>query len=133
MGITRIRTRGAPACLLLLGGAAPLCAGDLTLHLEGSGAWSRAVVQYACDAHGGELGLPAGPFKVEYLNGHGNSLAIVPVAGESLIFAGVWSASGARYAARGLVWWDAAGRTAIFESETPAGRAPATCRRIRAQ
>lgn len=129
----RTAARGALCCLLWLCCASQLAADDLTLHFAGAGAWTRTVVEYQCDARGVELGLPSGAFKVQYLNGNGNSLAIVPVSGQALIFANVWSASGARYAARAFIWWDAAGRTTLFESESPAAGAPANCRRTQAQ
>jgi membrane-bound inhibitor of C-type lysozyme len=73
---------------------------DVTLHLKGSQPMSRSTVQYECDAEGAKMGLPAGAFSVEYLNGAGNSLAILPVNGTSLVFANIVSGSGARYAAR---------------------------------
>lgn len=123
--------RNAWPAMLLLAGAAPLVAEDLTLHLPGSGSWTRAVVEYQCDAQAAHLGLPAGPFTVEYVNGADNSLAIVPVSGKPRIFVNVWSASGARYVAGEFLWWDAAGRITLFQSETPAGRVQATCRRTR--
>ncbi len=89
------------------------------------------MVEYQCDAAGEQLGLPAGPFTVEYVNGAGNSLALVPVSGKARIFVNVWSASGARYVAGEFLWWDATGRTTLLQSETPAKRMQATCRRIR--
>ncbi|HTX23800.1 MAG TPA: MliC family protein [Steroidobacteraceae bacterium] len=107
--------------------AAPVLANDLTLHLRGAGSWTRTVVEYRCDAMGARLGLPAAAFSVEYINGVGNSLAVVPVSGSELIFVNVWSGSGARYVAREYVWWDAAGRTTTFRSESLAGGAQATC------
>ncbi|MGB6934478.1 MAG: MliC family protein, partial [Acidobacteriaceae bacterium] len=81
---------------------------DVTLHLKGSQAMSRSTAQYECDAQGAKMGLPSGPFSVEYLNGAGNSLAILPVNGESIVFANIFSGSGARYAAKQYIWWDAA-------------------------
>jgi membrane-bound inhibitor of C-type lysozyme len=67
---------------------------DLTIHLKGSQPVSRKTVQYQCDAQGAKMGLPAGAFPVEYINGAGNSLAIVPIGGNSLIFANVISGFG---------------------------------------
>jgi membrane-bound inhibitor of C-type lysozyme len=51
------------------------------------------------------LGLPAKPFTVDYLNGNGNSLAVLPINGQPLIFVGVISGSGGRYAAGRYIWW----------------------------
>jgi membrane-bound inhibitor of C-type lysozyme len=88
------------------------------------------LLQYQCDAQGAAMGLPAGAFPVEYINGGGNSLAIVPVHGGSLIFANVSSGSGARYAAQDFIWWDAAGRTTSFSSDSISGKARSECHRV---
>ena len=103
---------------------------DVTLHLKGSQAMSRSTVRYECDAEGAKMGLPAGIFSVEYLNGAGNSLAILPVNGASLVFANIVSASGARYAAKQFIWWDAAGRSVSFSSDSLAGKMRCECHRI---
>ena len=81
----------------------------MTIHLSGSQPVSRKTVQYQCDAKGAAIGLPAAAFPVEYINGGGNSLAVVPIHGNSLIFANVTSGSGARYAAGQYIWWEAGG------------------------
>jgi membrane-bound inhibitor of C-type lysozyme len=103
---------------------------DLTLHLSAAGAFTRTLVHYKCDAVGVQLGLPSGTFSVEYINASGNSLAILPVSGSSLVFVSVLSASGARYAAQRYVWWEAAGRSISFSAETPAGTLRSTCERV---
>ena len=77
------------------------------------------------------MGLPAGVFSVEYLNGAGNSLAIVPIGGQSVIFANVVSGSGARYAAREYIWWDAGGRGVSFSSDSIAGNVSSECHRVK--
>lgn len=102
---------------------------DVTLHLRGSQAVSRSTAQYQCDAEGAKMGLPAGTFSVEYLNGAGNSLAILPVNGESIVFANILSGSGARYAAKQYIWWDAAGRSVSFSSDSLAGKMRSECHR----
>jgi membrane-bound inhibitor of C-type lysozyme len=103
---------------------------DLTLHLNGSEPISRKTVRYQCDAQGSKMGLPADVFSVEYVNGAGNSLAIVPVGGHSLIFANVMSGSGARYAALQYIWWDAGGRGVTFSSDSIAGNLTSECHRV---
>jgi membrane-bound inhibitor of C-type lysozyme len=103
---------------------------DLTIHLNGSQPITRNTVKVQCDAQGSKMGLPSGIFSVEYLNGAGNSLAIVPVGGESLIFANIFAGSGARYAAKEFVWWDAAGRGITFSSDSLAGKMSSTCHRV---
>jgi membrane-bound inhibitor of C-type lysozyme len=105
-------------------------ASDLTIHLNGTEAISRNTVKYQCDVQGSKMGLPAEVFSVEYLNGAGNSLAIVPVGGHSLIFANVMSGSGARYAALQYIWWDAGGRGVTFSADSIAGNLTSTCHRV---
>ena len=105
-------------------------ASDITIHLNGSEPISRKTVKYQCDAQGSKAGLPAEVFSVEYMNGAGNSLAIVPVGGHSLIFANVVSGSGARYAATQYIWWDAGGRGVTFTSDSIAGNLTSECHRV---
>jgi membrane-bound inhibitor of C-type lysozyme len=114
----------------MLAPAAPALATDLTLHLNSNQPVKRQTVQYQCDAQGAAMGLPAGTFAVEYINGGGNSLAILPVHGGSLIFANVFSGSGARYAAAEYIWWDAAGRSTSFSSDSLAGKMRSECHRV---
>jgi membrane-bound inhibitor of C-type lysozyme len=120
----------------LIGAGCLLCssalagASDLTIHLNGSQTISRKTVRYQCDAQGTKMGLPAEVFSVEYINGAGNSLAIVPVSGNSMIFANVISGSGARYAAGEFIWWDAAGRGTTFSSDSLAGKMSSECHRV---
>ena len=103
---------------------------ELTLHLNGTQAISRQTINYQCDAQGAAMGLPAAVFPVEYINGAGNSLAIVPVHGMSMIFANVSAGSGARYAASDFIWWDAAGRSTTFSSDSLAGKMSSVCHRV---
>jgi membrane-bound inhibitor of C-type lysozyme len=106
---------------------------ELTIHLNGSQPITRQTIQYQCDAKGAAMGLPATGFSVEYVNGGGNSLAIVPVHGVSMIFANVSSGSGARYAASDYIWWDAAGRSTSFSSDSLAGKMQSFCHRVNAK
>jgi membrane-bound inhibitor of C-type lysozyme len=108
-------------------------AADLTISLTGGGAITRRAVKFQCDEHAGELGLPTGPFTVEYLNGAGNMLAVVPIGGRSLIFSNVISGSGARYAANRYIWWDAGSRGVHLYSDSPAGKAQTSCHSLRAE
>lgn len=119
--------------IAILFASAFAAATDVTIHLKGSRAISRSTVQYQCDAQGAKMGLPAGTFSVEYLNGAGNSLAILPVGGTSLIFANIFSGSGARYAAKQYIWWDAAGRSVSFSSDSLAGKMRSECHRVQSR
>jgi membrane-bound inhibitor of C-type lysozyme len=103
---------------------------DLSIHLKGSGPLTRVTAQYQCDSQGVKMGLPTGAFSVEYLNGAGNSLAVLPIHGNSLVFANVTSGSGARYAAGEYIWWDAAGRSISLSSDSIAGKMRSECRLV---
>jgi membrane-bound inhibitor of C-type lysozyme len=92
-------------------------AADLTIHLPDDASISHKSVRYQCDAHAAKLGLPSDAFPVEYINGGGNSLAVVPIAGKPMIFVTVLSGSGARYAAQQYIWWEAHGTVTV--SSTP--------------
>ena len=102
---------------------------ELTIHLNGSQPVTPTAVKYQCDVHGVTMGLPAGVFSVQYLNGAGNSLVVVPVGGSSLIFANVVAGSGARYAAGQYIWWEAGGGV-TFSSDSIAGKMSSTCHRV---
>jgi len=125
----------ATSRLVLIGVSVIACgayagATDLTIHLNGSQPVSRNKVKVQCDAQGVKMGLPAGVFSVEYLNGAGNSLAVVPVGGSSLVFANIVSGSGARYAAKEFIWWDAGGRGITLSSDSLAGKMSSACHRV---
>jgi membrane-bound inhibitor of C-type lysozyme len=106
-------------------------ASDLTIHMANSSSYTHKVGKYQCDSTGVELGLPPGPFTVEYINGGGNSLAVLPIANHSLIFAGVVSGSGARYAAQQYIWWEAAGRSISLTSDSLDGKKQAFCQPVK--
>jgi membrane-bound inhibitor of C-type lysozyme len=116
----------------LVCGAAVAGATDLTIHLKGTQPLTRKTVQYQCDAQGAAMGLPATAFPVEYINGAGNSLVVVPVHEASLIFANVSSGSGARYAAGQYIWWEAGGAV-TFYSDSLAGKTQSSCHRAGAK
>jgi membrane-bound inhibitor of C-type lysozyme len=106
-------------------------ASDLTIHLQGSGTIARKTMKYQCDAQGAKMGLPAGVFSVEYLNGAGNHMAVVLVKGNSMVFVTVPSGSGAKYAAAEFTWWEAGGRGTTFSSDFPGPKASAECHEVK--
>ncbi len=118
---------------IVLATTAFAAATDLKIHLNGSQPISRMTAQYRCDAQGAKMGLPADAFSVEYINGAGNSLAVLPIHGASLIFANVASGSGARYAASQYIWWDEAGRTVSLSSDSIAGKMRSECHRVKSK
>ena len=102
-------------------------ADDITIHLPKTTSITKKTVQYQCDAQAAKIGLPSGPFAVDYINGGGNSLAVVPISGNSLIFSNVMAASGARYAAQQFIWWEAHGTVTLY-SDGLGGKMQSACR-----
>jgi membrane-bound inhibitor of C-type lysozyme len=105
---------------------------DLIIHLPDGASVSRKSVTYQCDGMGPKLGAPAGAFVVEYINAGGNSLAIVPVSGNTLIFSNVIAGSGARYLAGQYTWWESGG-SGTFSSDSLAGKMESTCKPLKAK
>ncbi len=66
---------------LLLAFAASATPADSKIKLEDDSSISRKIVKYRCDVTGAEIGLPTDAFTVQYVNGEGNSLAILPIGG----------------------------------------------------
>jgi len=123
---------GIAGGMAALGFSTVAAATELTIHLDGSQLISRQTVQYQCSAQGVAMGLPVTSFSVEYIDGAGNSLAIVPIHGMSLIFAIMSSASGARYASGPYTWWEAGGAV-NFYSDSLAGKMQSSCHRLSAR
>jgi membrane-bound inhibitor of C-type lysozyme len=115
----------------MVGSAAVGWASDLTIHMKGNGTVERKTVKYQCDEQGVKMGLPSGAFEVEYLNGAGNHLAVVPVKGNSVVFVTVPSGSGAKYAAEEFTWWEAGGRGTTFASDFPGPKASSSCHEVK--
>ncbi len=118
----------ATLCCLLLAGCTAASAAELVIPLSGPATISRREVRFRCDVQGPQLGLPDGPFTVTYINGGGNSLAVLPLNGRSLVMANVISADGARYAAGRFIWWDVGGKGATFSADLAGGRLTTSCR-----
>lgn len=116
---------------LVMGSAVVAGANDLTIHMKGNGTVERKTVKYQCDAQGAKMGLPSGAFEVEYLNGAGNHLAVVPVKGNSMVFVTVPSGSGAKYAAEQFTWWEAGGRGTTFASDFPGPKQSSSCHEVK--
>ena len=119
----------AVAALGLVLWVSPASANDLTIHLPDNPTFSRQSVEYQCDARGAEIGVPSGPFTVEYIDGGGNSLVVVPISGKGLIFSSVISGSGVRYTAQQYTWWDAKGSVTL-SSDSLAGKIQSSCHRV---
>lgn len=118
--------------MLVTGWGAAAAAENLIVRLPGVKV-ARIRASFECGADGVALGLPAGPFTVEYLNAGENHLAVLPLHGKQLVFANVISASGARYAAGRYIWWDAGDRGVTLYAEAIDGHPKADCRLVKKQ
>ena len=126
------RSEGARSCSItlgLFGLVGTISATDLTIHLPAQPSLTRQNVLFQCDARGPQIGVPAGPFSVEYINGGGNSLVVVPLGVNALIFSNVVAGSGARYTAQQYTWWDAGGAVTL-SSDSLAGKMQSTCHHV---
>lgn len=98
----------------------PTVAATLTLTLDATSDIERRTVVYQCDNGEG--------FRVQYVNAAPNFLAIVPVEGETHIFATTISASGARYVSGPYEWWDNGDEATLRDLRAGEDEAPlATC------
>lgn len=113
--------------LLTAGMTVPSLAEDLSVRLPGVSV-TRIHASFDCGADGVALGLPSGPFTVEYLNAGENHLAVLPIHGQALIFSNVISGSGARYAAGRYIWWDAGARGVTLYADSVNGHPKAECK-----
>lgn len=116
--------------VLMAGAAIPVLAEDLSVRLPGVPV-TRIHASFECGADGVALGLPSGPFTVEYLNAGENHLAVLPVHGQALVFANVISGSGARYAAGRYIWWDAGDRGVTLYADGVDGHPKAECHLVK--
>lgn len=116
--------------VLIAGTGVSVLAEDLSVRLPGVEV-TRIHANFECGADGVALGLPAGPFTVEYLNAGENHLAVLPIHGRALVFANVISASGARYAAGRYIWWDAGARGVTLYADGVDGHPKAECHLVK--
>jgi membrane-bound inhibitor of C-type lysozyme len=117
---------------IVLGWIVCVCAAsatDLTIHLPNNPSISRQSAKYQCDARGTTIGVPSHPFSVEYINGGGNSLVVVPISGNALIFSNVVAGSGARYTTQQYTWWEAGGSVTL-SSDSLTGKIQSSCHRV---
>ena len=98
----------------------PTVTATLTLSLEAVSDIERKTVVYQCDNGDG--------FRVQYVNAAPNFLAILPVEGETHIFATALSASGARYVSGPFEWWSQGDEATLRDLRTEEDEPPlATC------
>lgn len=118
--------------VLIAGTGVSVLAESLSVRLPGVDV-TRIHASFECGADGVALGLPAGPFTVEYLNAGENHLAVLPIHGQGLVFANVISGSGARYAAGRYIWWDAGARGVTLYADGVDGHPKAECHLVKKQ
>lgn len=126
-----MRYAAAIAGAMFLMGMAAI-AEDLSISLPGVEI-TRIHASFECGPEGVALGLPSGPFPVEYINAGENHLAVLPLSGKQQILANVVSASGARYAAGRYIWWDAGDRGVTLYAEGIDGQRKADCHLVKKQ
>jgi membrane-bound inhibitor of C-type lysozyme len=118
MSIPPFAARTAHAVLLALAccacaaevSAAPLSVGEIQTQM-------RHTYSYTC--------ADGKTFKVSYLNAkNGQSFAIVPVAGRSLLFVATIAASGVKYQADRYTWWTKGPRADLYDATAGDNAAP---------
>lgn len=113
-----ILSGGALAAVMAINAAPTLAGGSpLSLSLEMGPQDEVRAIRYSC-ADGTEL-------NVQYINSRANSLAVMRLAGQDLIFVNVVSGSGARYVSGAREWWTK-GAEGSLRSET-SDADPVTC------
>ena len=90
-------TSAAVAATAILATAPAVAAERLTLDFTGAEPAERMIVHYRCEG--------VGPLVVEYINAGPNRLALVPIAGDTLVFVTVVAGSGAKYVSGPYTWW----------------------------
>jgi membrane-bound inhibitor of C-type lysozyme len=103
------------ASAAVLGLAADAAATELRLSIPGNAPVEKIEAAYDCGAKG--------KLAATYVNSGPNSLALVPVEGQTLVFVTVLSGSGARYASGPWIWWTK-GPTATLTNERKPNASP---------
>jgi membrane-bound inhibitor of C-type lysozyme len=112
---TRVAARAALLALVSL--AAAMHAGATPLNVGEIQTQTRHTFSYTC-ANGKT-------FKVSYLNAkNGQSFAIVPVAGQTLLFVSTIAASGVKYQADRYTWWTKGPRADLYDAMAGENAAP---------
>lgn len=84
------------SAIILVAATGAAMASTVTLELPGDAPVERAAISYKCGDQ---------TVKADYINTAGNSLAVLTLGGETVVFVNVLSGSGARYAGQQYVWW----------------------------
>lgn len=110
--------RYLPITLALVAFGLPVAAkATLSLPIEIGAEGDVRSISYTC-ADGTDL-------TVQYINAGANSLAVIPLEGQDMIFVNVIAGSGARYVAGAREWWTK-GNSGTLRDETSKAN-PVTC------
>lgn len=106
---------------LLIGLALPCAAqaAKLTIDVPGAAPAQTITAQYGCK--GGSS------FTVQYVTIGGSSLAVLPVKGQTLIFAQGPSADGGRYVSGFYAWWSKGNTGSLFDERSGSDAPILTC------
>lgn len=107
-------------CGLLAAGTA--AASELRLPIPGSAAVETIAAAYDCGAKG--------KLAATYVNSGPNTLALVPVDGQTLVFVTVLSGSGARYASGPWIWWTKGATATLSDDRKPNASPVMQCKQI---
>lgn len=119
-GAATAQEASAPAETVPAPPVMPTVTATLTLTLDATSDIERKTIVYQCDNGEG--------FRAQYINAAPNFLAIVPVEGETHIFATTISASGARYVSGPYEWWDSGDEATLRDLRSGDDEPPlATC------
>lgn len=80
---------------------------SLTLGDDQPADFDQKVVHYSC--------ATGDPFSATYVNAAPNFLALVPVEGATLVFAGVASTDGSKYVSGHWVWWSKGSDARLYD------------------
>lgn len=115
------------AGVCFMAGAALAQDAPVTITLDSGAKASVPTVNYSCE--GSEEPLP-----VQYINAGPNSVAILPVEGQSLLFVTTISGSGARYVSGRYEWWSKGEEGTLRDLTAAENAAPmAECREAHGQ
>jgi membrane-bound inhibitor of C-type lysozyme len=110
------------ASAAVLGLATNAAATELRLPIPGSAPVEKIEAAYDCGAKG--------KLSATYVNSGPNTLALVPVDGQTLVFVTVLSGSGARYASGPWIWWTKGSTATLTDERKPNASPVMQCKQI---
>lgn len=95
---------------------------ELKLAVPGSASVQEIKASYDCGAKG--------KLAATYVNSGPNSLALLPVDGQTLVFVTILSGSGARYASGPWIWWTKGSTATLTDERKPNASPVMQCKEI---